>query len=558
MSTFFLWAVVVAVQLIACVTCRSQQPRKLDPNRSSAWPAHPLYPFPNGEYTHGSEFIPFASISFTFVSVGEDSATLQAAFQRYRPFIDELVPRNSVPRRQNIWDEPPPFRASRMNVMMERLEVNVASADMTLSLDTDESYLLTVDSPVSTLSCNTVYGCMWGLETFSQMITDSPRDGLGLGIRNAPVFIADAPRFKWRGLLLDVVNHFIPVSQIKKQIDALSWSKMNVLHWHPIDSYSFPYVSSSHPDLHVNGAWCRTCIYTPQDVQDVIEYGRMRGVRVIAEVNSPGHTWAIGLTYPETFTQCPSYEPLWQPLDLSKPKSFEVMEDLIREVARTFPDQYFHVGGDEVQFECWAEDPDVVAYMQEMNFTTFNELWQYYEDKVMTWVAQEGKTPVVWHEAFLNLNLPSNTVVEVWNEFENIQRATSAGYTTIVAMGYYLDRQVPVPPQLTWHFEDTFRQMYLSDPTLGLSEENARRVIGGEAQMWIENVSLGSKGGSEEGRIWPRAAAIGERLWSPEDMRETEIDGPMERRLVDHRCRIVTRGILAAAIWADYCEAADS
>ena len=119
-----------------------------------------------------------------------------------------------------------------------------------------------------------------------------------------PIQISDRPAYPWRGLMLDTANHFIPVASILRQVDALAMNKMNVLHWHIVDSYSFPFVSEAVPELSQKGSWAPDAVYTPADVAKVLSYASARGVRVVPELDAPGHGYAFGLAFPEMVIPC--------------------------------------------------------------------------------------------------------------------------------------------------------------------------------------------------------------------------------------------------------------
>ncbi|KAJ1936596.1 Glucosamine-6-phosphate isomerase (Glucosamine-6-phosphate deaminase) (GNPDA) (GlcN6P deaminase), partial [Kickxella alabastrina] len=242
------------------------------------------------------------------------------------------------------------------------LEVVVADSSDKLDLGTDESYIL--DIPVNgkaTLNANTPYGIVRGLETLSQLVF---ANGKSKAIHNTPIHIADAPLFPHRGILFDSARNYFSVKSIHRILDAMSFNKMNVLHWHVVDAQSWPIESKTYPELHAKGAYGADMQYSHDDVRGIIQYAKERGIRVIPEFDVPGHTYIVGEAFPELMS-CTNKQPNWDhfaaeppsgQLNIAKPETIEFTKNLFTEYTKLFPDSVFHLGGDEVNRNCWKED----------------------------------------------------------------------------------------------------------------------------------------------------------------------------------------------------------
>lgn len=255
--------------------------------------------------------------------------------------------------------------------LLSELQITVSNLSVPLQLYVDESYELTIpdDGSQATLHANTYWGALRGLETFSQLVTfDFNAHGYVIG--GVPWSITDSPRFPHRGVMIDTARHFEPVKTIYRVIDSLTYAKFNTLHWHVVDSQSFPFESRTFPALW-NGAYSLQERYTQEDMVDVVEYARRRGVRVVVEFDIPGHadSWCAG--YPDICPSvtCPS------PLDPSNENVFDLMTGLWSEVtgsapgAGIFPDNFIHLGGDEVDTTCWTSNPRIQEWLNSQNYT---------------------------------------------------------------------------------------------------------------------------------------------------------------------------------------------
>ncbi|XP_077491567.1 beta-hexosaminidase subunit alpha-like isoform X2 [Amblyomma americanum] len=308
----------------------------------------------------------------------------------------------------------------------------------------DEAYTLQLTAASQpSLSANSVWGLLRGLETFSQVVY--PYDGRQFVLNETVIY--DSPRFQHRGLLIDTSRHFLPLKSIIQTLDAMAYNKMNVLHWHVTDDQSFPYVSRTFPTLSEKGAFDpETHVYKPADVQYIIDEAAVRGIRVMAEFDTPGHTRSWGEAYPDLLTTCyngPVPNGRLGPVDPTRNESYAFLAHFFAEVARVFPDQYVHLGGDEVDFLCWMSNPNVTSFMRKMGFPMrFDKLEEYYIQRLLEIIQALRKSYMVWQEVFDNkVQIGPDTVVHVWKQPQQLELAsvTAAGYRALLSACWYLD-----------------------------------------------------------------------------------------------------------------------
>ncbi|XP_060891421.1 beta-hexosaminidase subunit alpha isoform X2 [Labrus mixtus] len=413
------------------------------------------------------------------------------------------------------------------------------------SEDSSEKYNLTVSAGRASLNAQTVWGALRGLESFSQLVY---QDDFGSYFVNKTE-IEDFPRFQFRAILLDTSRHYLPVQTILKTLDAMAYNKFNVFHWHIVDDPSFPYQSRTFPDLSAKGAFHpMTHIYTQSDVRRVISHGRLRGIRILPEFDSPGHTKSWGKGQSDLLTPCynggiPSGT--FGPINPALPSTYTFMATLFKEVSSVFPDSYIHLGGDEVDFTCWRSNPDVRAFMQAMGFGgDFTKLEAFYMENIMNITSALNKTNIVWQDVFdYHERRSSLSVVEVWKEgcyLCEVRRVAKAGLKVILASPWYLDQPGPTH---NWARYYTVWPLAFKG-----TEEQKKLVIGGEVCMWGEYVDATNL----MPRLWPRASAAAERLWSDEQQ-TSNVDKAFPR-LQEFRCKLLRRGIQAEPLFVGHCK----
>jgi hexosaminidase len=380
-------------------------------------------------------------------------------------------------------------------------------------LGEDESYTLDISSSGAKLTSLTTLGVMRGLQTFLQLQEITP-DGFAV----PAVLIQDKPRFPWRGLMIDVSRHFVPLDVLKRNLDGMAAVKLNVFHWHLSDNQGFRVESKKFPKLHELGS--DGLYYTQDEVRDLIGYAGDRGIRVVPEFDMPGHSTAWFVGFPELASGHGPYaiERQWgvfdPAIDPTQERTYKFLDDLIGEMASLFPDQFFHIGGDEVNGKQWDANPKIQQFMRIHELKSNQDLQAYFNKRVQAIVSKHGKTMVGWDEV-LHPDLPKNVVIQSWRGQDSLAAAAKQGYRGLLSFGYYLD--------LMWPASRHYAVDPMSDAAANLSPEESQRILGGEACMWAEYVSPENI----DSRIWPRAAVIAERLWSPRNV--TDANSMYER-----------------------------
>lgn len=432
--------------------------------------------------------------NFTVALEGYKDPRLELARER---FIKTLSRRTGIPYHTE------PTEGSATLVVK-----TTAASQPVQSVGEDESYKLEVTPTSATISAPNPLGAMHGLQTFLQLVTITP-DGFA-----APaVTIDDAPRFPWRGLMIDAGRHFQPLDVIKRNLDGMESVKLNVFHWHLSEDQGFRAESKVYPLL--TGKGSNGDFYTQQQMKEIVDYARDRGIRVVPEFDMPCHTTAWFVGYPDLASGKGPYQiqtrwGIFDPaMDPSRESTFAFIDKFIGEMTTIFPDQYFHVGGDECNGKEWDRNPQIKTFMQSHQLKDNAALQSYFSGRVQKIVASHHRIMVGWDEV-LQPNTPKDVVIQSWRGPKGLAASARQGNRTILSNGYYIDLNQPA------------EQHYLTDPLGGdaatLTDEEKKRVMGGEAAMWSEFTT------SEiiDSRIWPRTAAIAERLWSPQDLRDVE------------------------------------
>jgi hexosaminidase len=394
------------------------------------------------------------------------------------------------------------------------LILNVAGpGEAVQGVDEDESYKLEVTPQSATLTAATDVGAMRGLETFLQLAT------MESGACHVPaVSIDDAPRFPWRGFLLDVSRHFEPVDEIERTLDGMEVAKLNVFHWHLSDDQGFRAESKKFPRLTENASG--GLFYTQDQLREVVAYARARGIRVVPEFDMPGHSSSEALAYPEygsgedlKHLQLASGDPHAE-LDPSNEKTYKFIDAFVGEMSEIFPDAWYHIGGDETEGKSWLANPRIKAFMDKKGFKTTAELQTYFNQRLLPILEKHHKKVVGWDE-ILTPGLPKDIMIESWRGVDSLSAGAAQGYTGILAAPYYLDHQL------------TSEQMFLDDvipADTKMTPDQQKLILGGETCMWAEQINPQTA----DSRIWPRSLAVAERFWSPQSDRDVP---DMYRRL---------------------------
>jgi hexosaminidase len=371
-------------------------------------------------------------------------------------------------------------------------------------LGEDESYTLEISSQGAKLEAATPLGTMHGLQTFLQLVSVTPQ-----GFAAPAVSIQDQPRFPWRGTMIDAGRHFMPMDVLKRNIDGMEAVKMNVLHWHLSENQGFRIESKKFPKLHEMGS--DGFFYTQEEVREIIEYARDRGIRVVPEFDVPGHSTAWFVGYPELASGKAPYkiEERWgifdPAFDPSNEKTYKFLNEFFGEMAKLFPDHFLHVGGDEVNGKEWDANPKIQEFIRVNNLKNNAGLQSYFNKKLQAIITRHGKAMVGWDEV-LAPELPHDIVIQSWRGQAALAAAAKQGFRGILSNGYYLD--------LGWSAARHYAVDPMSGPAADLSPDEKLRILGGESCMWSEYVNAENV----DSRIWPRNAAIAERLWSPQSV----------------------------------------
>jgi hexosaminidase len=509
----------------------------------------------------------------------------------------------------------------------------------------DESYSLIARPTGVTLSAQTPYGVLAGLETLLQLVeaTDS-------SISVPAVTIEDRPRYPWRGLMIDVARHWMPKAVILRNLDAMAAVKLNVLHLHLSDDQGFRVESRLFPRLHQAGSGGN--YYTQADIREIVAYAADRGIRVIPEFDLPGHSTSWLVAYPELGSGTGPYRLAREygihdaTMDPTREPIYLFLERFFGEMAGLFPDPFVHIGGDEVSGKThWNTNPRIQQFMRDRHLDGNRALQTYFNIRLQEILILHGRGIVGWDE-ILSDSLRRPAVIQAWRSQESLFEAVHKGFGGILSAGWYLDHKLPaadlyrveptrrgdtlavVPDSAHWKAwtvrvragegvidgrltlfgpaerttgaleiagslrriesattsGDTMRLVVKADggsaalvgveradsltgsmgmfgfdlpftgkriggndmpgtamPTFKtvppLTPESEQRIVGGEAAMWSEAVSAGTI----DSRIWPRAAVVAEKLWSP--MALTDDVDDMYRRLDYVSATLTMRGV---------------
>jgi len=425
--------------------------------------------------------------------------------------------------------------------------------------DLPEAYELEIanqpgsDSAVADISSDNWVGALRAFESLSQLVV---YDGIQLVLPNLPISITDFPRFHHRGILLDTARHFFPVEDIFSVLEGMAYAKLNLLHWHVVDAQAFPLQLKSLPNMSAAGALAPSLVYSPKDVSSVVQFALDRGIRVVPEIDLPGHTASWGfapdlhnLTTPCWKTvQASSHGVLERAinvvsLDVTLNKTADVVFSLVDEVVDMFPDPLLHLGGDEVDQACWSEIPRISAFARAHNISN---LQAWFTRKVLDHIGTR-KQVVLWEEAFGagTVDGRPEVVINIWKSLQDLPNITKANHSVVLSYGGYMDRQSPlgdtVPPQ--WMFVSTWADMYTSAYPSSLPEA----VRGGEITSFDENADKVNI----QNRLFQRGNALAERFWSSPEINNTR---EARVRLAEFRCKELRRGLKIGPVYPDYCD----
>lgn len=376
-----------------------------------------------------------------------------------------------------------------------------------LAINEDESYSITINAESFNINSETDLGASYALETLLQLLKTDDK-----GYYFPALKINDKPRFTWRGLVIDMGRHWLPVDVLLRNIDGMLAVKLNVLHLHITDDQGFRIESKVYPKLHEMGSDGE--YYTHEQIKEIVSYASDRGIRVVPEFDLPGHStsWFVG--YPELASAPGPYhiEREWgimnPAMDPTKESTYKFLDKFFTEICTLFPDDYIHIGGDENNGRQWDANPEIQAFMKENYMESNNELQSYFNRRLLEILNKNGKQMAGWEE-IMQPEMPKSIVIQSWRGVKPLIEAAQNGYKAILSNGYYID----LIQATDFH--------YLNDPlpeNNALTPEQEKLVLGGEATMWGEQITIETI----DSRIWPRTAAIAERFWSPRNIKDLD------------------------------------
>lgn len=486
-------------------------------------------------------------------------------------------------------------RLRRSDPILIQIDLAVADTQADLQQGVDESYTIDITpaSQAISITAKTVWGALHAFTTLQQIIISDGKGGLMV---EQPVSISDYPNYPYRGALIDTGRNFISLPKIYEQIDGMALSKMNVFHWHIIDAQSWPLQLQVYPQM-AQDAYSPQSVYSQDDICAVIAYARARGVRIIPEIDMPGHASSGWTQVDPGIIACwnswwsndvwalhTAVEPNPGQLDILNNKTYEVVKNVYAELSSVFTDNIFHVGADEVHANCYNFSSNVRQWFDANASRTYDDLLQVWVDRAIPiFAATANRTLMMWEDILLSdphaHTLPKNIILQSWNSgLTNIKTLTSQGYNVVVSSSdfFYLDcgfggwvtndprynemanpnASVPTfnyggnggswcAPYKSW------QRVYDYDFTLNLTEAEKGHVLGTEVPLWSEQVDdtvISSK-------LWPRAAAMAELAWSGNRDPTTGLKRTtqMTQRILNFREYLVANGVQAAPLVPKYC-----
>ena len=364
-----------------------------------------------------------------------------------------------------------------------------------------EGYKLTVTKDGITVEAADESGAVWALTT----VTELTAEGEALPI----VTIEDAPHYGHRGLSLDCSRHFFTADEVKKVIDQMTRVKLNVLHWHLVDDQGWRIECKTLPLLHeTTGTY-----YTQEEIRSIIEYARVRGMEIIPEIDMPGHTRSMIAAYPHLScfgekTELCQFGGIFEKiLCPGKDETFEFIEKLLTEVCALFPDDRFHIGGDEAPKTEWKKCPHCKARMEELGLTDYEDLQGYFTKRVVAILKKHGKRAVCWNDVLESKDVDTGHIIQYWTAQHEapvpafIERGGKVIFSNMSAL--YFDYP---------HGINSLNKVYHYQPVvMGKSYADSPNMLGYEAALWSEQVETPEH---LEELLFPRLYAVSEIAWN--------------------------------------------
>ncbi|CAG9768129.1 unnamed protein product [Ceutorhynchus assimilis] len=522
-----------------------------------------VWPMPTGSISVANlTEINIQKFSFTTNQDTNISNSVEKAFHIFTSEIKSLVGCSAV------------LQAKNSN--LASVQINFQITDQStkdIGLGTVETYTIETSSGNIinvTIRAKTFFGARHGLETLSQLVIYD--DLRGRVLFPANISVADGPVYGWRGIMLDTARNYVTPKAIKRTLKAMAASKLNTFHWHLTDTSSFPYVSKSHPELAEYGAYSPNKVYTDATVRDIIEYARVRGIRVVPELDAPAHVgegWqSTGVTTCFDWTPWDKYcvEPPCGQFDPSREQLYDILEDLYGDMLDQFGTNVFHMGGDEINLACWKATANLTNWMvsekgwdlEAASFLT--KVWPYFQSNAAKRLHKKaGKNvPIIlWSSDLTNqenvtdILPPSDYIIQVWSSGSDssIRTLLNKNYSIILSNSdaLYLDCGFAgwVTSGNNWCSPYKGWQTIYDNKPINIAVNKSNQVLGGETALWTEEAGTSSL----DSRLWPRSAAFAETLWTEPATDWSEA----EERMLLHRDRLVRLGIEADEIQPEWC-----
>lgn len=425
--------------------------------------------------------------------------------------------------------------------------------------ETPESYNLKIAPQGIDISGSDYAGLFYGLQTLVQILETTK-------INNSPavasVLIEDRPRFRWRGMLLDVARHMFPADFIKRYIDIIAAHKMNVFHWHLTEDQGWRMPIKKYPKLKDIAAWRKETLvghyrdkphqfdgkpyggfYTREEIKDIIDYASDRSVTIVPEIEMPGHATAALSAYPQlSCTGGPhEAETVWgvhkEVFCAGNEETFDFLENVLEEVAQIFPGPYIHIGGDECPKTRWAECEKCQARIADEGLKDEHELQSYFIKRIEKILEKFDKRLIGWDEILEGGPAP-NAVVHSWRGMDGGIEAANAGHevimspTTYVYFDYYQSEDRKNEPLAIGGYLPLSKVYEFEPVPHDIDKDKRHLILGGQANLWTEYIPTTKQA---EYMLLPRVCALAEAVWSPKNKRD--YSGFIDR-LGDHLKRL--------------------
>ena len=413
-----------------------------------------------------------------------------------------------------------------------RIVIRVAAADSESSELGEEGYRLRVAAGRIDLAASRPAGLFYGVQTLLQLLPPKVYERTPGSLPTAAlavpaVEVVDRPRFRWRGLMIDISRHFFSKAQIIRTIDAMAMHKLNVLHLHLTDDPGWRLEIEGYPRLTTVGAiGDRTnpggperLYFSKEDIREIVSHASQNHIMVVPEIDMPGHSMAAARAYPKFFDGHKTINP-------AKEETYSFVKSVLTEVMELFPSGYLHFGGDEVRDHRWAGLPEMSAFMESNGYTSFKEVEGHFDRFVADFIAESGFTPIGWDEV-AEFGVHPSTIVQWWLHLRPEARdsAIRKGHRVILSPTNYLYFDYPNgpgEPGAPWEGNDngpnSFELIHQWEPVPDYySPEEEALILGLQANLWTEFIRSNEY---FEYMIFPRLSALAEIAWSPKGAKD--------------------------------------